>query len=198
MSDARLSLEGGLSNVEIRADASLDRLLRGRFQGVRPAVDIDGSDVRVRSQHGGVDGLLRMFERRRNSSGEITLNASRIWELRIRGGASHVSADLRNTQVRSLEIVGGVEHVMVDLPHPSGAVRLRITGGVSDVRISRPAGVPVTVHARGGVNGLSIDAESFGPIGLSHRWQTPDFNPHAAHYALDVRGGVSDVSVESR
>ena len=198
MSDARLSLEGGTTNISIRTDGELDRLVRGRFQGERPKVDVDGSDITVRSQRSGLGGLLRSVPRRGKSSGEITLNASRIWELRIRGGASHVSADLRNTQVRSLEIVGGVEHVMVDLPHPSGAVRLRITGGVSDVRISRPAGVPVTVHARGGVNGLSIDAESFGPIGLSHRWQTPDFNPHAAHYALDIRGGVSDVSVESR
>lgn len=194
---ARLNLTAGLTNLTIRAEPGLDRLVRARFRGDNPRVVVDGNEVTIRSRRKAVDGILEMLGRRRKPEGEITLNASMPWELRLRGGVSNVNADLHDIQLRSVDFAGGVGKLDLNLPQPSGAVPVRIAGGVTKVKLHRPAGVPVTLRARGGVVGLEVDDESFRPIGGVIHWQSPAFDPAQDHYALDISGGVSGLTVDS-
>ena len=195
---AELRLAAGLSNVSIEARTGMDRLVRGRFQGEIPGVDIDGSRVTIRSQRNPLDALLALLGCRPKPSGEIAINADLAWELDIWGGVSNVSADLRGARLESLEIAGGVNSVEIDLPRPSGAARVEITGGVSRVTLRRPAGVPVVLQARGGVSGLNLDGQRVRMIGGAYHWQSPGFDPDADHYSLDVRGGVSGMTLDTR
>jgi hypothetical protein len=194
----RLRVTAGLSNVSIQAGEDMDRFLQAKFRGEVPRVDVDGSEITIRSQCSGLDALRTLFDRRRKPQGEITLNASVVWDLGMRGGVSNVSADLRDVRLDAIDIAGGIDRVEIDLPHPSGPVHLRIAGGVSRLTFHRPAGVPVALQARGGVTGLRVDGERFRPVGGVLNWESPGFNPDAAHFALDVHGGVSGLTIDTR
>jgi hypothetical protein len=109
-----------------------------------------------------------------------------------------VTADLRDIQLGSLDVAGGVDSVEIDLPPPSVSVQLRVAVGVSDVAFHRPSGAPLSLHARGGVTALRVDGQRLPSVGSALHWKSPGFHPDQAHYALDVSGGVSGVTVDTR
>jgi hypothetical protein len=194
---ATLRVTAGLSNVTIGTSAEMSGLVRGRFQGESPSINVDGSVVTLRSQRNALDMLLALLGRRPRPRGEITLDASPAWELDIQGGVSHVSADLREIELVSLDIAGGCRSIEIDLPRPTGPVQLQMAGGVLGVTFHRPEGVPVSIHARGGVSGLRVDGQSLPRVGGALRWESPGFSPDVAYYALDVSGGVRGVTVDA-
>jgi hypothetical protein len=53
----RLRVTAGLSNVSIQVGADMDGFLQARFRGEVPRVDVDGSEITIRSQRSGLDAL---------------------------------------------------------------------------------------------------------------------------------------------
>lgn len=185
----RLVFANGLAHLTLRADPGLDRLVRARFEGSPPIARLDGETLTFRYPR-----VPRPFDWRQRR-GDVTLSTSVPWEIDVRGGAAAVEADLRAVHLLSLRIGAGASGIEIELPPPVGAVSVAIGGGASNVRLVRPAEVPVRLQIRGGSSKLAFDEEAFGAVGGRTRLQSPGFDEQADRYEISVGGGASRLTV---
>lgn len=182
----------GAANVTLRVDSSLGDLYRARFDGPLPEVHARDGTVTIRYPR-----TFHPFDWRKRAA-DVTLNGSIPWQIEFRGGLSELNADLSVLRLGSFEIIGGASRVAVTLPRPSGTVSVRVSGGASDITIHRPAGVAARVRVGRGASKLTLDDQHFGAIGGETRLQTPDYEGVADRYDIEVSGGASKLTVDTR
>lgn len=188
----RLQFTRGAANVVLRADSSMDDLYRARFDGPPPEVHARDGAVTVRYPR-----TFHPFDWRKRTA-EVTLNPAIPWQIEFHGGLSRLDADLSVLELGSFEVTGGASGVAVTLPRPSGTVSVRVSGGASDVSIHRPEGVAARIRVGRGVSKLAFDEQRFGAIGGETRLQTIDYDGAADRYDLEVTGGASKLSIDTR
>ena len=173
----------GAARLRIRVDGSMEDLYRARFEGRAPEVRVEGGTVMVRyrpSLH--------------PARGEITLTGRIPWSIDAHSGMSDIEAELEDLELRGWEISAGASKIQARLPHPRGAVRIRIGAGASHVELIRPYGVPVRVRIGGGASNLSID--EFRGSGRID-WRSPDYDDVAGRYDIEVGAGASNLTVRT-
>jgi len=185
----RLEFVRGGSNVTIAGDPSLTDLYSAQFGGPAPDVRRVGSDVLIEYPRFMLFGWTRAQAR-------IGLNPAAPWRIEVRRGVSSLVADLRKLDLLGFEVVGGMRQAEVWLPQPRGMVAIRISGGVSRLRLHRPASVAARIQIGGGASKLGLDRQYLGAIGGPIRLETPDYATAVARYELDIRGGASRVTVD--
>lgn len=188
----RLQFTRGAANVTLRADSAIGDLYRARFDGPPPEVLAQGGAVTIRYPR-----TFHPFDWRKRTA-EVTLNPAIPWQIEFHGGLSRLDADLSVLELGSFEVTGGASGVAVSLPRPSGTVSVRVSGGASDVSIHRPEGVAARIRVGRGVSKLAFDEQRFGAIGGETRLQTIDYDGAADRYDLEVTGGASKISIDTR
>jgi len=185
----RLELVRAL-NLTLRGDRSMQDLYRTRFEGRPPRVRKQDDSVTVEYPRG-----LLGLDRRRSASW-ITLNAGVPWRIEALGTLTKLTADLGGVALQAFEVSkGGASRVVLTLPRPSGEVPIRIAGGLYDVRIQRPAGVPARVQVAGGASQLTLDDQRFRAVGGGVNWRHPDYDGAEDRYEVVVRGGAKALTV---
>lgn len=159
----------------------------------------EGPAPRIRNEHGQVAleynrSALRMLGLRRHAL-QVELNGAMPWELSFRGGASKVTANLRDLTLKSFELRGGASGVTLQLPAPAGTVPVRITGGSSQLKLLRPRNTPIKVQVTGGVSNLGIDKLEVGAVGGTTRWESPDYEASSDRYDVQITGGASQLLI---
>ena len=187
-----LVFERGASHVFVGVEPAMGDLLCVRLEGPASQVRTQDGFVTVRQQRRRLPSLSR--DERAN---EILLNGSIPWEVEVRGGASHLSADLDELELGSLEIKGGVSKVQLTLPPPSGTMPLRVLGGAEGLIVRRPKGVAVRVRVSGRASELVFDGQRHGAISGETSLQSPDYEHAANRYDIEVSGGVSGMTIEA-
>ena len=190
VTSGRLVFTAGAHHVDVEASAAADELYHATFEGAVPEIRVEDGTVTVRYRR------FSLFERSRRS--RVGLNPAIPWEIEIRGGVAVSRADLRDVPLRRLEVKGGASEVEIELGAPSGTVPLRLIGGASRFTVRRPAGTALTLAVRGGASKLTLDGQEFGAIGGQVRLQSRDYREGGDHYALELTGGASRLSVETR
>jgi DNA-binding MarR family transcriptional regulator len=177
--------------VTLDADRRLPDLYAARFEGRVPAVKVEGGIVTVQYPR------FTPFDWRKLSA-HLTLNAAVPWHVEFRGGVNKLSADLGPLVLAGLEMTGGVSDVTVALPKPAGHVLIRISGGASNVVLRRPASAAAQLEISGGASKLAFDDQRLGAIGGRTRLATPEFRAATDRYAIEVTGGASNLTIETR
>jgi DNA-binding MarR family transcriptional regulator len=127
--------------------------------------------------------------------GELLLGPAVPWDIDVKGGLSHFSADLRGLDVRSLDITGGSSGASLLLPSQTGRwVRVKLIGGASDVRIQRPSDTSVRVRVRGGVSQLDLDDQHYSSLGGGDVRLNGSSSADAG-YEIEIVGGASRFSI---
>jgi hypothetical protein len=188
----RLQFTRGAANVTLRVDSSMGDLYRARFDGPPPEVHARDGAVTIRYPR-----TFHPFDWRKRTA-EVTLNPAIPWQIEFHGGLSRLDADLSVLELGSFEVTGGASGVAVTLPRPSGTIAVRVSGGASDVSIHRPEGVAARIRVGRGVSKLAFDEQRFGAIGGETRLQTIDYDGAADRYDLEVTGGASKLSIDTR
>ena len=188
----RLQFTRGAANVVLLADSSMGDLYRARFYGPPPEVHARDGAVTVRYPR-----TFHPFDWRKRTA-EVTLNPAIPWQIEFHGGLFRLDADLSVLELGSFEVTGGASGVAVTLPRPSGTIAVRVSGGASDVTIHRPEGVAARIRVGRGVSKLAFDEQRFGAIGGETRLQTIDYDGAADRYDLEVTGGASKLSIDTR
>jgi hypothetical protein len=188
----RLQFTRGAANVTLRVDSSMGDLYRARFDGPPPEVHAQDGAVTIRYPR-----TFHPFDWRKRAA-EVTLNPAIPWQIEFHGGLSRLDADLSVLELGSFEVTGGASGVAVTLPRPSGTVSVRVSGGASDVSIHRPEGVAARIRVGRGVSKLAFDEQGFGAIGGETRLQTNDYGGATDRYDVEVTGGASKLSLDTR
>jgi hypothetical protein len=194
----RLEFSRGAAHLAIHG-ASMEDLFRARFDQPVPSVTVDGGTVTVQYPRFGPRGWLRPGARRGGNvtPNNVTLNQDVAWHVTVRGGVARLDADLRNLRLEALELGQGASQVEVRLPRPAGVVPVRIRGGASQVRIRRPAGVPVRLRVGRGVADLRFDEQAWGAVGGGLRLATPDATQAPDRYEVEVASGAAHLEVSA-
>jgi DNA-binding MarR family transcriptional regulator len=200
-SAGRLVFVTGAPTVRIRAAADLgSELYRARFSGAIPKARVRDGTVTIRyARLAWFDWRVRVAGQRidasthwRRDAVELVLNASLPWSVELRGGATRLDADLRDLRLVSLAIAGGAGPVTVTVGAPSGVVPIRVSGGVGDLLVTRPARTAATLSVEGGYRSATLDGTMAWSPG---RIETPDAASSADRFAVEVRGGADRVAV---
>jgi len=179
----------GVANLTIRVDASMASIYRGEYYGPRPRVTE-------------AEGVISIDYPRFNplawgrTAADITVHPSVAWFVHIRDGVSRWDADLRNVDLAGIDVRGGVSRVDLQLPRPAGTVRVRVSGGASQLRIRRPSGVAARIQIGGGASKLALDDQGFGAVGGPVRLESPDYSAAADRYEIEIGGGASKITIE--
>jgi hypothetical protein len=191
--EGRLEVSRGAAHLTVRG-AEIPELFRARFDAPAPSVSVDGGNVTVRYPRFSPRSWLRPWARR---GGQVTLSQAVPWDIRIRHGVAHLDADLRGLRVGSVDLGHGASRLEVRLPRPSGVVPVRVAGGASQVRITRPAGTPVRLRIGRGVADLTFDAQEFGAVGGRLRLESPSGSDADGSYDIEISGGAAHLEVTS-
>lgn len=188
-----LGITGGLANARLHVDPHARHLLRVDVGfGEPPYLRATDDEVRLEFARWS-RGWWRLFSGPVDAP-LIVLHPSVAWRIQIHGGLANVCAELADGVVAGVEVSGGVSDVELQLPRPSLPAPIRVRGGASCLRLSRPADVGVAVAVRGGIASLRLDTNHFGAIGGGARLVTGPVGA-GAHYDLALDGGASDVEI---
>jgi len=184
-----LIVSGGAANLTIRGADLPGRLHRARFRGLIPTVDDNNGAVSIRYRR-----RLHPFAIDQGE-GSVELSTRVPWHLQVRDGAALIIADLTGLDLRSLSFEGSVADITLDLPCPTGVVIIRIDGAARNMRVARPADVPVAVRIDSGATRVHIDGEELAAVGRGYRTADPT---RPDHYVLSFAGGVDGLTVTSQ
>ncbi len=185
-----LVFENGTTRLTIRAGDDREELYHAHFEHPIPEVKVQGGNVSMK--YTGIPFLTF-----REKPAEVILNRRIPWKVEIKVGASRLNADLRGLDLTSFEIHWGVSGATIALPRPEGTVPVKISGGASNVTISRPRGVPVRVYVHPGGKNLRLDGERFSET-ESKRWESAGYGRAKDRYEIEVAFGAKDLVVEEQ
>jgi class 3 adenylate cyclase len=176
-------------NLAIRLDPSLREAYRARFGRRAPRVRDQGGTVTIEYPL----GLFGALARREPST--VRLDASTPWKIEGRGPLRGVTVDLAAGILGGFEAKGGATRVTMSLPPPSGRVVLRFAGGLSEVTIHRPAGAEVGLRVTGGVSNLRLDDQAFRAVGGQTLLRTSGFEGASDRYEIEALRGARALTV---
>jgi DNA-binding MarR family transcriptional regulator len=186
LKEATLVITRGAAHLAL-ASCDDDRLYRASFGRNPASIKVDGGRIELSQKHG--------FMGFATNGGKLELSERLRWSIVVRGGAHRLECDLRRLHLVALDIVGGTSETSVRLPPPSGTVAIKITGGISKLRLLPPAQVPFRLLAKGGCSQLVVDRMQLGAVGGALRWESPEFATATDRYDFEIRGGASDLSI---
>ncbi|HEV2237245.1 MAG TPA: MarR family transcriptional regulator [Ktedonobacterales bacterium] len=185
----RLVVSHGMSRLTLGAADDMAELYRAHFSGVVPDVKVKDGNVTIRYPR----RLMMLGGKDRQA--EVTLNAAVPWQIEVNGSGAEINADLRGLTLSGLEAKGNASLITFALPHPAGMVPLRISGSASEIRLRRPAGVPVRAHLQGWVSTFELDGQRFSDVGNDLRLQSGDDAADEYGYDIEVISSASTVRI---
>ena len=150
---ATFELLDGATSVRLKSGPLGDDLYRISVpadSGLRPQVDRDGSDVRLRllPAAGGSSGIV-----------DVAVNEKVGWALQTLGGAREIRIDMTGGNPSEIHLAGGASLIDMALPRPSTPLPVIMAGGVDQFRVRLPSGTPVRVTAASGAGTVTLDGQ---------------------------------------
>jgi hypothetical protein len=194
----RLTIASGMADAVVRIDPeAVDLISVDCCARLAPRLRVSGSELRL-SWPATIGAWLWAVLAGECRDVEIVLHPAVEWTFLVRGGLSRFEADLTGGKVARLDISGGISDALIDLPAPAGPVPIRISGGVSNLGLRRPAAAGVHLAVSGGVSNLRLDDQVLGAIGGGARLSTGGAPGDISRYAVEISGGASRLEIAAR
>ena len=190
LTQARLLVRSGLSDLELRSGAPAGDLYRAQFVGATPQVRLRDGRVIVHNR-----GIPFDWRKRRAT---IALNSTIPWSIEVVGGIQRVEGDLRDIDVRRVQLTGGAERVQLELGTPTDEVPIELVGGARTIRVERPKSTPLRIRVTGGFGGLTMDGQTLGPKGGTTTVNSAGWTGRGDRFSVEVVGGAHAIEVVAR
>ncbi len=190
LTNARLLVRSGLSELKVRPIRVPTELYRARFDGATPQVRL--RDGRVIIQYRGLP-----FDWRRRRA-VVGLNATIPWSIDVEGGVGVLDADLREIELSHFELSGGTERVAIELGAPHGQCLIRLVGGANVIKLDRPAGLPVRLTVTGGSGAVNLDGTRIGGKAGRRTVESPGWAAATDRYDIEIVGGSKAIEIAAR
>lgn len=200
--EAELKLDAGAATVTLESG---DRLVEAEGQSPwgtpQFSVEQSGDTARVRLESSDSEGAV-WWPGRNGSYIDAKFSPDVIWDMNISVGATDMTADLSDLQVRSLELKPGVADCSLrlgEVPTGIGEATAEVKAGVSTVKIEVPADAEVRVESDSGLTAHDIggDLEQVG----GGVWETPGFaearDSGEDVWVINLKSGVGSVELDT-
>jgi len=107
-----------------------------------------------------------------------------------------LTAHLTNVDLSGLMLAGGAERMRVNLGRPRGSVTVGVMGGVSQLRIDRPQGVPLRLRLTGGAGHVEFDRQRLDGVAGSTTLESPGAADADDVFLVEITGGASRIAVQ--
>ena len=193
--NGKLVFERGIAGLTLQGEPLPGQLFKAHFERHVPVVRVNGGAVTIRYRDFGF-GLLNWLRYGFNSPRcNVTLNNEIPWQIDVRGGMAQSRLDLRSIKLRGFTLHSGGSDIELTLGEPNGVIKLDCHGGINNLRILRPATVPVRLTIHGGAANLALDSQKFAAVGGMTTLETPDAQKADSHYVVTVHGGANNLRV---
>jgi len=186
---ATLEVLDGVSELRLHAGAPGDDLYRITGSGVSPRVDQDDDTFRL--------GLGAVGDSS-TSTVDIAVASGVAWTLRLDGGTRRTAIDLTGGRVTAIDLSGGASLIEVDLPAPDALVPVRMTGGVDQFHVRRPAAVSVRAQLGSGAGQVTIDGTPHQGVAGGQSFTAGNWQAGAAGVDVQATAGVGTLVITPR
>ena len=126
---------------------------------------------------------------------EVYLNSKVRWTLKLIAGSTEQQIDMRAGGLSGLDLSGASERTMLDLPKPAGAVALKVSGAIRELRI-RPGDVPVRLRLAKGAANASVDGTPHKTVKSGAVYTSPGWKAAKDRYELKASAKLGSVIVD--
>jgi hypothetical protein len=152
--------------------------------GIAPALTVDGDTVSVHLVQTGRPGPAAVT---------VLLDPAVRWQVRMSGGATGATFDLRGARLSGVDLLAGVTRIELRLPVPDRAVPVRMAGGATELTVHVPDGVATGVRVGGGAGTVVVDGvRRTGLAGGT----TVTSSTATDRYDVDATAGVSTLVLD--
>ena len=153
---------------------------------VVPKVEVDGSVVVAGLRDTGRNGPALVT---------VVLSDDVRWDVRLAGGASDQSVDLRGGPGGDIDFSAGTTRAEVSLPAAGGTRRVVLGGGASQLLINLTGSAPVRVATKNGAGEVTVDGQTSSGVPGGTVYTAPGWDAAADRFDIDATSGVSSVRV---
>jgi hypothetical protein len=153
---------------------------------VVPKVDVDGPTVVAGLRGTGLAGPALIT---------VALSDDVRWAVRLAGGASDQTVDLKGGPGGDVEFSAGTSRAEVSLPAAKGTQRVVLGGGASQLLVNLTGPAPVRVSAKNGAGEVTIDGQTTSGVPGGAIYTAPGWETAADRFDIDATSGVSSVQV---
>jgi hypothetical protein len=189
---AELVLDSGAATVTVRGADLGDDL----FQVTTPDSDdavpratIDGDRTTVRATSDSGEGAGAV---------EVRLNSRVTWRLVFRGGAKTQTVDLSGGRLAALDMDGGATRLELILPKPNATVPIRLRGGLDELLVHAPTGVPTRVKVTKGATNVTLDRFKRSKVAPDTTFTPNGWGDAKARYDVNAAEGIGTVKLDRR
>ena len=125
----------------------------------------------------------------------VVLNAAVVWSIDFAGGTQRTEADLRGGKVGGIAVTAGSDILDVSLPRPAGTLPFLLAGGVSQLLLSLPGGVPAQVTVGAGASYVSVDNQASVGVAGGTVISPPGWATATSRFDIDATSGFSRLTV---
>ncbi len=177
--------------VRVFADIASRDLYSAYFDGLLPEIKSMDGTVAIEYAYN------FQFKKVQSPRGKILLNGSIPWEIVMLGWVYETTFNLKELNLSRLDIHAGVRDMEIILPVPTDNIPIHISGGISSVTISRPAGTEMRVVLKNGAEDLSIDHKNYEKTDNKIEKNTSHYDQVSERYDIQISGGVSNMKFDS-
>ena len=188
---ATLALVSGAATVTVEGAALPGTLVHAwtpTNSGVRPELLASAGRVQLFLDNTGQSG-----------AGAISIQLSPVvnWQLQFSGGSNQTILDLSDSKISSIDFTAGASLIQMTLPRPSGTATITLAGGVSQVILTVPRGVPTRLRLNGGASTATLAGKTHVGLQRGTELSSPGWAQAANRYDIDASAGISDISVSN-
>ncbi len=125
----------------------------------------------------------------------VVLSSAVVWSIDFAGGTQRTEADLRGGKVGGIAVTAGSDILDVSLPRPAGTLPFLLAGGVSQLLLSLPGGVPAQVTVGAGASYVSVDNQASVGVAGGTVISPPGWATATSRFDIDATSGFSRLTV---
>ncbi|MFI7543855.1 hypothetical protein [Actinoplanes sp. NPDC049599] len=125
----------------------------------------------------------------------VVLSDDVRWIVRLAGGASDQTVDLKGGPGGDVEFSAGTSRAEVSLPAAGGTQRVVLGGGASQLSVHLTGTAPVRVAAKNGAGEVTIDGQTRSGVPGGSTFTAPGWETATDRFDIDATSGVSSMTV---
>lgn len=164
----------------------LYRVTVGKGATAEPRVSAKGTVFRLALTHNGKAAQAPV---------DVTLNSAIRWAVRLTGGATKDVLDFGDSSLAAVELAAGASLIELTLPPASGTLPVRVSAGVSELRVATAKNDPIRLDLRAGAGKVALDGRTRNGVGRGTVLTTSGWADATNRVDLQATVGVGELTV---